>query len=419
MGLFREIMYSNAPVLKQNSEFYGNYARFNSLEAPSSQMIANYQMQKLMKFQTQAFKNNSKTERINQFLKLNGQLATSSDEFDKIVYEKMNDLFAQINELIGKGYMSKQTRSRIEEDKILEANIVNKLNQLGSSLNSLRSSANMTISSSYIAQLDNIITSLPQGDIDAVLRTLFHLKGDILEETGVEWFNQRIPRELNVKAFSTGAIRGNKGQQLIQDLLVVDMDNVDLMNTPIAFKMGDQSYELPLKDFFQKVESNKGEINITIENEGEKLLQSISLLGIQAKSGINQLPWNTGSKNTWASIQGDNEALDVYLDFLSHMNNLKATWDKDNKNMKKESPAYRAMADYELACSINKVLHLSQSANQYVLTPRGFVPFVTRILELYEKNGGSGYYFSFGGRIQIDGAEDVLTKTRPVVISTK
>jgi hypothetical protein len=40
----------------------------------------------------------------------------------------MNDLFAQINELIGKGYMSKTTRSKIEEDKVLEANIVNKLN---------------------------------------------------------------------------------------------------------------------------------------------------------------------------------------------------------------------------------------------------------------------------------------------------
>jgi hypothetical protein len=36
-------------------------------------------------------------------------------------------MFAQINELIGKGYMSKQTRSRIEEDKTLEATIVNKL----------------------------------------------------------------------------------------------------------------------------------------------------------------------------------------------------------------------------------------------------------------------------------------------------
>jgi hypothetical protein len=47
----------------------------------------------------------------------------------------------------------------------------------------------MTISSSYITRLDNIILSLPEGDIDVVLRTLFHLKGDILEEVGVEWFN--------------------------------------------------------------------------------------------------------------------------------------------------------------------------------------------------------------------------------------
>lgn len=418
MSLFREIMYSNAPILKIHSEFYGDYERFNSVEAPTSQMIANYQMQKLMSFQAQAFKDNSKTSRINQFLKLNGQLATSSNEFDQIVYGKMNDLFAQINQLISSGYMSHNTRNKITEDKNLEASIVNKLQQLGNSLNSLRAQANMTISSAYITRLDNIIMSLPQGDIDAVLRTLFHLKGDILEEVGVEWFNQRIPQDLNVKAISTGAIRGKKGQ-LIQDLLVVDIDNIELMETPISFKLGDQIYTMPLREFFQKVESNKGEQSIIIENEGEELLQSISLLGIQAKSGINQLPWNTGSKNTWASIQGDGGALDTYLDFLDHMNNLKATWDIDNKNMKKETSAYRAMADYELARSINKVLHLSQSANQYVLTPRGFIPFVTRILELYERNGGKGYYFSFGGRIQMDGSADVLTKTRPVIISTK
>lgn len=418
MGLFREVMYSNAPILKQHSEFYGDYAKFNSLEAPTSQMIANYQMQKLMQFQTQAFKDNAKTNRINHFLKLNGRLATSTDEFDQIVYGKMNDLFSQINQLISSGYMSKNTRTKIMEDKILEANIVSKLKQLGSSLNALRSQADMTISSSYIARLDSIIMSLPQGDIDAVLRTLFHLKGDILEEVGMEWFNKRIPQDLNVRAYSTGAIRGKSGQ-LIQDLLVVDMDNIDLMNTLISFKMGDSTYELPLRDFLQKVENNKGQESIIITNEGEELLQSISLLGIQAKSGVNQLPWNTGSKNTWASIQGDDGALDVYLDFLDHMNQLKATWDADNKNMKKETSAYRAMADYELSRSIHKVLHLSQTANQYVLTPRGFVPFVTRILELYEKNGGNGYYFSFGGRIQMDGSTDVLTKTRPVIISTK
>lgn len=418
MGLYREIMRANAPVLKFHQEFYGDYERFNSLEAPDSAAIANFQMKKLMEFQRQSFKNNEKTQRINQFLKLNGQLASSAEEFDKIVYESMSKMFVQINELISKGYMSRSVRQALTENQQLESTIVQKLSALGNTLNYLRSTANMTINSSYITRLDNIILSLPEGDIDAVLRTLFHLKGDILEEVGVEWFNQRIPQDLNVKAFSTGAIRGKKGQ-LIQDLLVVDMDNIDLLKIPISFKMGEENYTLPLGDFLNKVETNKGSESILITNEGEELLQSISLLGIQAKSGVNQLPWNTGSKNTWASIQGDGGICDEYLDFLEHMNRLKATWDKDDKNMKKESSAYRAMADYELARSIAKVLHLSQSANQYVLTPKGFVPFVTRIIELYEKSGGAGYYFSFGGRIQMDGSEDVLTRIRPVILSKK
>lgn len=198
------------------------------------------------------------------------------------------------------------------------------------------------------------------------------------------------------------------------------MDNIDLMNTPIAFKMGNQSYELPLKDFIQKIESNKGEIGITIENEGEKLLQSISLLGIQAKSGINQLPWNKTSRNTWVSILGDRNALDIYCQFLRDMEKLRysANWDGE-KNIKKESEAYTAMANLELAKSLSKVLHLSQMHNQYVLTPNGFMPFVSRILELYEYRNGNietNSYFSFGGKIQLTSQQDILTKERPVIL---
>ena len=268
MGLYREIMRANAPVLKFHQEFYGDYERFNGLEAPDNAAIANFQMKKLMEFQRQAFKDNEKTSRINQFLKLNGQLVTSTNEFDRIVYDSMSKLFSQINELIGKGYMSHAVRTSLEENKQLESTIVQKLENLGNTLNALRSQANMVISSSYITRLDNIIMSLPEGDIDAVLRTLFHLKGDILEEVGVEWFNQRVPQELNVKAISTGAIRGKKGQ-LIQDLLVIDMDNTDLLDTLISFRLGEQNYTLPLRDFFEKVESNKGAESIVIANEGE------------------------------------------------------------------------------------------------------------------------------------------------------
>ena len=45
------------------------------------------------------------------------------------------------------------------------------------------------------------------------------------------------------------------------------------------------------------------------------------------------------------------------------MDKLKKTWDIDNKNLKKVSPAYTAMANYELAKSLSKVLHLSKSGN--------------------------------------------------------
>ena len=419
MGLYREVLYSNAPVLKIHDNFYGEYKQFQDLEAPSPTQIAEYQRSKLMQFQAQAFKQDNKTDLINKFLQFNGVLATSSDEYDQIVYSKMNDLFAQINQLISKGYMSKNLRADLATNKKLEQTLVAKLQILSNTLNILRSQANMTISSLYIDQLDAIIKELPQGDIDLVLRTLYHLKGDILEEVGVEWFNKRIPQDFNVKAFSTGSVRGKTGQ-LIQDLLVVDMDNIDLLTMDIEFKVGNIKQSLPLEEFLKKVENYSGSEQIVINSEEEQLIQSISLLGIQAKSGVNQLPWNTGTKNTWVSIQGDNGQLDLYCIFLDHMEKLRNSTDWDGiKNIKKESSAYTAMANYELAKSLSKVLHLSQMANQYVLTPNGFMPFVSRILELYEKKGGSNnknYYFSFGGKIQLTDKNDILVKRRPVVL---
>ena len=418
MSLYREVLYAKAPVLKFHNDFFGDYEELKNINAPTANEIASFQKQKLMEFQAQAFKNNSKTEALNTFLKMNGVLATSSEPYDRLVYERMNDLFAQINSLIGGGYMSKKTRTNLQTDKKLEQQIVSKLKNLGNSLNALRTDASMIISSVYIDQLDSIVKSLPEGDIDLVLRTLYHLKGDILEEIGVEWFNQRIPQDLNIKGYSTGSIRGKKGQ-LIQDLLFIDMDNIDLLKCEIEYKIGDIKKHTTLQDFLKQVESYSGSEQITINSEGEELLQSISLLGVQAKSGINQLPWNSSSKNTWTSIQGDKGPLDNYCLFLQRMEQLRNSieWD-GKKNIKMESPAYTAMANYELSNSLSKILHLSQAANQYVLTPNGFMPFVSRILELFEKKGGTAenYYFSFKGKIQLTDENDILVKQRPVIL---
>lgn len=418
MSLYREVLYSNSPLLKHQDKFFGNYKDLNNIEVPTNSEIATFQKQKLMEFQTQAFKNDSKTVKLNEFLRLNGVLAKSSEPYDQLVYDKMNNLFVQINSLIKEGYMHKKNRSNLKEDQQLEKEIIAKLQILGDSLNTLRANANMVISSSYIDQLDAIVKSLPQGDIDLVLRTLYHLKGDILEEIGVEWANKRIPSNLNIKGFSTGSVRGEKGQ-LIQDLLFVDMDNINLLNTEMTYNLGNEIITTTLGNFLKKVESYSGTLQISIGDEGERLLQEISLLGVQAKSGVNQLPWNVKSKNTFVPIQGDKNSFDQYCLFLEKIEQLRNSTNWNGKdNIKKESPIYKAMANYELANSLSKVLHLSQNANQYVLTPNGFMPFVSRIMELYEKKGGvnNNYYFSFKGKIQLTDANDILVKQRPVIL---
>lgn len=414
MGLlFKEIMRSSAPVLKYHQEFWGEYERFNNISAPSSEEIANYQLKKLSSFQMNAFKESGTVQHINKFLCLNGGLPKSMKQYDQLVYTSLQNIFNEINQLIASGYMSAKKRSNLKE---YEQDIANKLQALGKALNNLRNQGNMILDSKYIHQLDSVISALPNGDIDAVLKTLYHLKGDILEEVGVNWFNERIPTELKAKtkAYSTGSIFSQKGQ-LISDLLIVDLGNVDLMNTEITYKVNGYPYSASLKDFFQTLEKNKGQKTIVIGTEGEQLLQEVSLLGVQAKSGVNQLPWNQ-SKNTWVSIRGEGQPLDNYLDFLDHINKLKKSWDNKSKNIKQDSKVYRAMADYELANSLSKVLHLSQQENQYVLTPNGFMPYTSRILELYEKKGSQKYYFTFGKRILLNGADDFLTVARPVIM---
>lgn len=420
MGLFRSIMYANAPVLKNHDEFFGDYKDLNDIGAPGANDIQNFQKRKLAEFQAMAIKNSSKAQSLNNFLLQNGKFLNSTAEYDQILLSHIQDLFSNINQMIASGAMSKKTRESLSQDKQQEYNIISQLNVIGNTLDSLRQKNNMTISSLYIDQLDTLVKQLPGANLDQVLKTLYHLKGDILEEVGTEWINERMPTNIKTKAkaYSTGSIRG-KGGQLIQDILVMDIEAIDLEESIIIdYTLNDQSYSVPLKEFLNTVEKYSGSKQIVIGDEAESILQRFSLMGIQAKSGINQLPWNTGSKNTWTSIgaaAGDS-ASDTYIYFLNRIQDLYKTWDTDHKNIKTQSPEYRAMADYALATQLSKVLHLSKLDNQFVLTPNGFMPFTDRILELVEKRGGGNYWFSFGGKIVMEKQDDIVLKQRPVVL---
>lgn len=420
MSLYRDIMYSTAPVLRRANQFYGDYSDLNSVSKPSDSEIAKLQESKLIQFQKQAMKNSKRVEKLNNFLKQNGKLSTSNNQFDQIINQHFQELSNQINQLIGQGVMNKKYRGEIATNKQKEQELVRKLTKLANSIKSLSRQTGKPISSKYIDELTKVVNDLPNADLDFILRTLYHLKGDILEETGVAWLNERVPQDLKVRAVNTGAIQTKRGQ-LIQDIMIMDTKLIDLMSdTEIEFSINGQKQVLKIKDFLDKVESYKGNKTIVITDESQQLLQYFSLMGIQAKSGQNQLPWNVGSKNTWASIaNGQGDKCAIYTSFLDRIQTLYNTWDTDHKNIKTRSDVYTAMANYNLASQLNKVLHLSKYDNQYVLTPNGFMTYTERIIELYKKKGSGQYMFRFKGNIDMGKGpgDNIVTKPRPVIIN--
>lgn len=425
MSLFKNIMYAQAPILKNRQEFYNDYEDLKYISKPEDKDIYEYQLRKLQEFQLQAFKENQKAQKINDFFQFNGSFKKSANEYDRILEKSLGDLYASINNLIASGVMHKETRSKIKENQELQDKILHQLQITGNLLQELRNKTNMTISSSYINKIDNLINTFPNtSNIDDILKNLYHLKGDILEEVGTEWFNKRVPTELktSTRAYSTGSIHGKNGQ-LIQDILIMDMESINLEQSIIMdFKLDGKKYSLPLKQFLHMIEKYSGTKQIVIDSEAEDILLKHSLAGIQAKSGINQLPWNKTSLNTHVSIEqgaGDENSIE-YVNFLTKIQHLYQYWDTDHRNIKKRTPEYRAMANYTIGTSLSKVLHLSKTGNQFVLTPEGFMPFVDRIIQLYERRGDGKYPFVFDGAIDmLEPPENIISIRRPVILSSK
>jgi hypothetical protein len=98
----------------------------------------------------------------------------------------------------------------------------------------------------------------------------------------------------------------------------------------------------------------------------------LSALNIQAKAGINQLPWNQ-SKSTQVKIgQFDNN--DNLRVSTRHTFELLHELDQDPVPQKDiwvedQDKNYNLMADYGLATVLFKILHLEENGNDYILTP--------------------------------------------------
>ena len=251
-----------------------------------------------------------------------------------------------------------------------------------------------------------------------------HLKGDTVEQIGKEWFSQKgIP---NVKSIVTGALeyRGKKYQhqgQLIQDLMLIKIDSPELLDSvKISYTIAGNSSdkrEMSLGKFLNMLDGlNKDAKHIMLTDEGYENLMKYSALNIQAKAGINQLPWNKNASTSVSIADFTDEtgglalsARRVFqlLESLNSYDPPEPHWElKDTAN------AYQALANFGLATALAKVLHLEANfGNQYLLTPQGFISFPERMKQLFKEQKYKAY---MQGQINLN---DSLSKPHTVNIT--
>lgn len=242
------------------------------------------------------------------------------------------------------------------------------------------------------------LNSLDSATVNEFLKNINQMKGNTLEELGVAFFKKlKVP---NIDSIRLGSVylntdgrNGRHKGQLIQDLIAFDITSPDILkDVEVEYRpVGSDKYiKAPLSTLFKDIESaNGGSKQLSITDETYDVLLGLHSIGVQAKSGKNQLPWNKNA-STSVSIgeydKVDKLAISVYRTFellhtLNNSENSTQPWKVQNT-----SGDYNALANYGLATVMSKVLHLSEQGNQFVLTPYGFMTFSARMKQLLKTN---------------------------------
>lgn len=417
MGLYEYIM-SNPYDSNSNKAFYDNpitgtnFSILNSFKPiADNDEIWNYQRQELNNLQQAVIKD--KHAQLNAMI-LSGEMNKGPSEYqaqqDQKMDEVMHNVYSAIDNI--RALYTKAGSIEAGKDKLRQRN--NLLRQLKDALEDVKKKANID-SPIYEADLQRVESLIRAIDSTGTARgwsnfikNINQFQGEILEEIGVSWFNQRIPRDMKMKAVSTGKVyysggsHGEKGQ-LIQDMLVVNMNAPDILNdAQISFSINDakgkpQSKTMSLAQFFEFLKKYSGSEQIKIDDEAYDMLLSASALGIQAKSGKNQLPWNKNKSNkiSIADFGDDDHTPSVKRAFLLIQELSQLT-----SAVQTKSDQYNLMANYGLATCFAKFLHMGDLGNQYLLTRDGFVTYYDRIMDMHDKYGS---IFTISGKgITID-----------------
>lgn len=422
-------------ILKDRQSFWGEYAELNNIPDISVQNIHDKQMNTLQGIANQI---RDKYKTLNE--QLFGTDLTNIYNPDGILQEVSQGILDNIFNL-----REAAGRKGIDYQKDV-AERERQYYDVGTSLLNLRNilstiKVDAPIVDSTLAQLNNILDGLNtlgkrygryEGDkyrinsmnsraLNDFLSNINQTQGYLLEALGTQWFNERIPSDINIKAINTGKLNV-KSKQVIQDIMMVDMTDTNLMNDVIIqFTIKGEKQELPLGDFLNKLDTWAGPGQISIDDQTMELIESLSFLNIQAKSGKSQLPWNRNVKNSF-KIEDLDESMPEWGG-LSAMVVFQILQQLSQISIEKNIPyietaggaPYQNIVNYAFSAKLGQLMNYSttSSNNQYLLTSKGFISFADRMKEILGEVG----YIRLIGDMNID--RNVLTQIHNVGYTTR
>lgn len=405
------------------------YSELNNVAVPDAGAIQQYQNQKLaeymdMMMEQQIASHGHAAEYLNALFQ-SGEINSAPSEWmnqeDNALSKVITNWIGMLNGTYSFGtkedsYTEAQYQRMNQTFKQLAAYLQTVISQLGMD--------NNKIMGEYLSKIQELAQAaeLNPGQIKDWIIHMAALKGDTVEQIGTAWLNQKGAP--NYQTITTGALeyRGKKYEhqgQLIQDLMILNIEAPDILDSvEISYHTagGGEVRKVSLGEFLKVLDSLNGSSkHIILEDNGYEALMGLSALNVQAKAGINQLPWN---KNASTSVSiSEFEYDDLPVSSRRTFELLRSLDDEEPKDIwvRNTSNDYQALANYGLATVLHKVLHMqANEGNQYLLTPSGFISFPERMKQLFKESKYKAYMqgqISFGPGVDTLGTKHTVNIT--------
>lgn len=409
------------------------YSALNDIDVPiTNEVIQRFQLQKLEQYaETEIAAQVAKhdAEELN-LLFTSGKINSALSEMESKDEQSLNQVITNWISMLNEGYSYRKDTEYSEAEYNRMQNYLKRVCAKLEEIIGILSAHENKILGHYLSDLRDLLgqANISPADMTGWINHMTHLKGDTVEQIGKEWIkSKKIPALKSIHPIVTGALeyRGSEYEhqgQLIQDLMLLKIDNPDILNSvKISYTISgspNDKKELSLGEFIKMLENLPHDAkHIMLTDYSYEQLMNYSALNVQAKAGINQLPWNK-NKSTAIAITDfrDEYEAPMRISSLHAFNLLKSLNNLDSKEpywiLKDTSDTYQALANYGLATAITKILHLQADlGNQYLLTPSGFISFPERLRQLFKEQK---YKIYMQGRISL---KDELDKQHDVTLT--